>query len=873
MTRLHTRIASGKGANALRRTLLGGAAIAAFAAMPQAAFAQDEEVIEEEQGDGGLTDTNNDTVILVQARRQTETLQEVPVTVTVIGGETLQKFNVDNVADVTSRVPTLNVQVGGSGSGGQISLRGIGSSNISSAFDSAVAFDFDGVVVSSSRLVQAGFFDTAQIDVLKGPQSLFFGKSASAGVLSIRSANPTSTWEVGATANYEFEEEGYLINGYISGPITDTLGIRLAAQYNDVDEFTVQAPGTPAVNQERGLTDFIGRLTLDWEPLDRFRANLKLQYVRNENDGALGTSQIGCGANGRADEIVVLGVIAIPAGYDCNSFDDQFFQPDVAPPLAQSVPTPSEAEGFGGVPFGRTDLFFGRLRFDLDLSDTLTLTSVSGYVDLDATDVDSYSYGGIGPAFTFGIPIDATNPALGFLPPGAVPVGAIAPALGAVNAPGIPLGVGSSDPTNTLEQFSQELRLASNYDGPFNFMIGAFYESREFGFDTAEQAVNISLIAPDPITGFTFDYDRQLETKTEAASVFGSITFDLTDQLQLSGGLRYTDESKTQTISIPYVHSFLSAGGAFVSSGFFSGPIDFDDDNFSPEVTLRYQATDDINLFASYKTGFKSGGIDNSALPSFGLLGFASDDPAVQQATADSLIFESETTEGGEIGAKMQFADRTVTLNATAYYYVFDDLQVQNFNATTIQFVTSNAGEVTTQGIDLEFGWRTPIEGLNISGTLAWLDAEYTDSFVQPGPDGVDGTPDDIDLDGRRASQAPEFAGNFAVDWSIPVGDSFELNLAGNAAYNDGYFTDELTFDDLFQDSFWTLDANIGFGDADGKWRLSLIGVNLTDEIIAITSGGRPFLAPAGLNIPQGDDIVITQNRGRQVFVQAQVRF
>ena len=104
----------------------------------------------------------------------------------------METYGVNQVADIVSRVPTLSVQVGGSGSGGTISLRGVGSSAISASFDSAVAFDYDGVVISTMRLVQAGFFDVDQIDVLKGPQSLYFGKSATAGVFSLRSANPRS---------------------------------------------------------------------------------------------------------------------------------------------------------------------------------------------------------------------------------------------------------------------------------------------------------------------------------------------------------------------------------------------------------------------------------------------------------------------------------------------------------------------------------------------------------------------------------------------------------------------------------------------------------------------------------------------------------
>jgi iron complex outermembrane receptor protein len=463
---------------------------------------------------------------------------------------------------------------------------------------------------------------------------------------------------------------------------------------------------------------------------------------------------------------------------------------------------------------------------------------------MDAIDFDSYSYGGVFPG----------------------PNGTI-----------LPGGAGSSDPINKLEQYTQELRLTSDFDGAFNFMLGGFYEDRTFTFDTAQQGVNISFVGADsprplvgggvaPGTGFTYDWDKTHITKTEALSLFGSVMFDITDKLELSGGVRWTDEKKVQTISVPYVHNSLAyvpAGGglfrpspAFLQSGFYSGPINFQDDNISPEVTLRYQATDDLNFFASYKTGFKSGGIDNSALPSNSL------SQAAASGDFSSLIFASEEAEGGEIGFKSQWADRSFTLNATAFYYVFTDLQVQNFNAVSVQFATSNAGELTTKGVDLETRWNTPLTGLNLSANLSYLDAQYTDTFIQPL--GIS----TIDLDGRRGSQAPEWAGNFAADWAIPLSDSLELFLSGNAAYNDGYITDEATLDDYVQPSFWLLDANVSIGHPDGKWKLSFVGQNLTDEIFTITTGGRPFLQPG-----VGDDFVMTQNRGRQLFAEVSFRF
>lgn len=679
-------------ASPYRAALFAGVA-ATWLALPGLAYAADAAAAEGAAAAEAPATTEEITVF---ARRDAESLQNVPLTITAISGATLTKYNVTKPADIVSRIPTLNVQIGGSGAGAQISLRGVGSSNISAAFDSAVALDFDGVQVSTNRLLQAGFADPAQIDVLKGPQSLYFGKSASAGVLQIRTADPTKTWQFGGSANYEFEEKGYLVSGYASGPISDTLGIRIAGQYNDVKEYVKINPTTPAKLRNRGLTDFVGRITLQWEPSSDFTANLKATYTRNTNDGAIGTADVSCGKNGRADEVVLFSflgpnAIAIPSNADCKPLDKYFTTSDPSPALVGRFPDGSGAAGgrYPGHPFGETKLFFTRLKMDAKLGDNLKLVSTTGYMNLDAIDYDSYSYLGVGKAFRpSGLPL-----VLAALGPFS------APALDAVNTVGSPQGVGGSDPVNKTAQFTQELRLVSSYDGPINFSLGAFYESRVIKFNTSQQAFNASLLFPDPVTGNTFDYFKRHRTKTNTYSLFGSATYDITEQLELTGGVRYTKEDKVNTIVIPYMHQFLSTVFGFVNSGFATPPIKFNDTNWSPEVTLRYKVNPDFNVYAAFKTGYKSGGIDNSALPSSNLAKFL--DPATFQEAANGLIFKSETSKGGEIGFKSQLANRTITFNATAYYYVFNNLQVQNFNATTIQFVTTNAGQLTTKGIEL----------------------------------------------------------------------------------------------------------------------------------------------------------------------------
>jgi iron complex outermembrane receptor protein len=286
----------------------------AITALPASAAAQG-------PGDGPSRATET---VTVTARKQYENLQDVPATVSVITGHDIERFRHDKPEDVVALVPALTVQVGGPGSGGQITLRGIGSSSTSAAFDSAVAMDFDGVQISAMRILQFGFLDMRQIEVLKGPQSLYFGKSASAGVLSFKSADPTGTREFGGRAAYEVEERGYTLSAYASGPVTGTLGFRLAAQFNDVDRlYRNSAPGV--ARPVRGERNANLRATFQLDPSDRFSANPKLNHVRYENDGALRYIVQDCGPNGVADPLVLFDGRTIPAGYGCDTSGKTYY--------------------------------------------------------------------------------------------------------------------------------------------------------------------------------------------------------------------------------------------------------------------------------------------------------------------------------------------------------------------------------------------------------------------------------------------------------------------------------------------------------------------------------------------------------------------
>ncbi|MEZ5599433.1 MAG: TonB-dependent receptor plug domain-containing protein [Pseudomonadales bacterium] len=166
--------------------------------------------------------------VVVTARRQEEGLQDVPVTVAALTQQDLERYQIHSLTDASRLVPNFSIFHGGSGNGSNIILRGIGSSSISAAFDQSVAINVDGVVVNIGRFIHNAYMDMHQIEVLKGPQSLYFGKSATAGVVSVATNDPGDEWEVMGLVGFETEYDQQYYEGVLSGPITDTLGVRVA---------------------------------------------------------------------------------------------------------------------------------------------------------------------------------------------------------------------------------------------------------------------------------------------------------------------------------------------------------------------------------------------------------------------------------------------------------------------------------------------------------------------------------------------------------------------------------------------------------------------------------------------------------------------
>lgn len=753
--------------------------------------------------------------ILVTARQQSETLQDVPVTVAAFTQEDLERYNIRDMEEAANLVPNFQIRQGGSGNGSNLFLRGIGSSSISAAFDQSVAINIDGVVGNIGRLIHNGYLDMGQLEVLKGPQSLYFGKSATAGVVSITTNDPGDEFEIEGMLGRENEFDSIYGQFIVSAPISDTFGARLAIGYRERDELYENLNPSAAVRY-RGDETKDARLTLVWEPSDTVKARFKLGYSELENDGPGGNTEEFCPEGSLQPSAALSNGVILPGVDDCKlngntSAADLLFPLYVGNPLAN-----------GGVPYLEQETILTSLQVDWDMSERFTLSSVTGYIDLDHSDFEIYDY----------------------------------------NA-----GIFGGGHTNTYQGLSQEFRLASQFDGPLNFLAGFFYQDVEQEFLAHQYAVNIGLVAVDPITGNGYDYNKNHFLDTEVYSGYIAGYWDVTEKLELTAGVRYTDEQKEGYITIPYVHAFLR--GAFGAPERIDG-LEFDDDNLSPEIAVNYYVNDNVSIFASWKEAFKSGGIDNSALPS------ASLDPNVNPDFPDFLIYESEEAKGWEAGFKARLADGAVRWNGTAFHYIYDDLQTQLFDSVAIQFTTLNASELTTFGLETDFAWITPIDGLMIRGAAAWTDAEYTDDFFNA---------DGENLSGQDRERNATLTGNLGVTYDFAAFNGWRISASTDVRYSSEYDL-QATINPYEQDAYDIWDAAVRLYSDSGRYELSLIGRNLGDEIIAYSSGARPGACanfnPAQVGTPLAcnanalaieQDQVVNTGLGRQVMLQFRVRY
>jgi iron complex outermembrane receptor protein len=729
-----------------RALILSAAALSALAAAAPA-MAQDMDPVSTEAAP-------EDGEIVVTARRREERLLDVPVAVTALSAATLEKYQATDLGGIQGTVPNVNlVQGRGSTSNANIFIRGIGQPDALQTFDPAVGIYVDGVYMSRIQGALFNLFDVERVEVLRGPQGTLYGKNTVGGAVNVVSRKPSTTeFRAAGSVTYGSYDQ-WLINGYASAPlVTDKLALSVAGVFDRRDGVVID-PLTGRDYNDRN--QWAARGILRATPSDAVELILSGDYYKQRNAAALGQAT--------APLTGLLGFPVLKPAYPNGREWNYRASTSLAPGQGQRV----DHWGLG-------------FTANIDLTDSLTFTSITGYRKLSP---DYY------------LDFDATE-----------------------------LEVSDAFVGVRQEQFSQELQL--KYDkGPLSGVFGLYYLNEDVTSHQeaySDNLVYLSLAGP-PLT-FTRFIDDDQNTKSYAA--FGQFTYDFTEQFSLTAGLRYSKERKSYTRLTTTVTGGVT-GGRFEFPNNLPAPFNtldsVDFDAWTPTVSLSFKPTADTLLYASASRGFKSGGF-NGRVNGIGDVTVVVDGVATIQP-----FFRPETVWTYETGAKGSFLNGRVQLAGDVFYSTYKDFQARVGGGSAGAFPVLNAGELRIWGIEFEATVK-PVREWTIRSSFGYLNAKY-EEFA----DGRRAPAYSCNPTGNQVVCEPPFAPpvsfSIASDYAIPLGDAGALTLGGDARFVDKHFLSIDNRPGLTEPGYWLVNAFVQFDAAGGRYYVRGGVRNLTKSI------------------------------------------
>lgn len=733
--------------------------------------------------------------ILITAQKREESLADVPISVNVVSAEVIENNNINKIADIVEFVPNMTMTETGVST--QMYVRGIGSGN-NQGFEQSVVQYIDGIYYGRQQLIRAPFFDLERAEVLRGPQSTLFGKNTIGGALNLTTARPTDETEVAISGLYEFESNQTEINAVFSGALSDDFRARLALRtYTDDGYMNNTFRNTNEA--ERDETSV--RLSFEWDASPNLTVGLKVES--NTFD-----------VNGRQIEIVQ--DTAAPAG----PFTGLNFAAITAGVLGQ--PAMESAFDYNrqanANEYSNNDLDNLTLNLDYDLNG-MTLSSVTGFVQYEFDERCDCDYT---PSSVFEVALQ-----------------------------------------EDYDQFSQEIRLSSELGGEFEWMGGLYFQSSEMDsveeIDIPTNSILGSLAVLNPTLALMANLPgtqaRRLNAhESDLWAVFAQGTWNVSDQVRLTLGARFTQEDKDATRRIDIndiatraitanplapiayneffaLHSVQTAGYTAVSSGVTSPGHNLvgslSEDAFTPMINIQWDAMDNTMLYASYTEGFKAGGFDARANNPF------------------SFQFQEEEAQSFEIGSKSLLANGRFEINAALFFTDYDDLQVSQFDGA-LGFNVGNANKTEVMGLELD-GRYAASDNFTIGYAYSYLDFEFTDfnngnCYNGQTPNGsvVNGIPL-CNFTGLSGQYTPEnnlslfFDYNYDLTSDVELFANLNLNYTGSQNIHDNldpqYVIDSRTM------------VNLRFGAQNDNWRVSVIGRNLSNEDVLTYAGNAPISA------------------------------
>lgn len=749
--------------------------------------------------------------ILVTATRRERALQDVSASISAVGMEDLQKSQIHTLEDLQFLVPSITI--GQDFQVAKLFLRGVGVNTSTTGAQGSVPVHVDGAVIGRPEIQTVSLFDLERVEVLRGPQSSLYGRSAVGGSINFVTAKPTA--EPGGYARTTVGRFDQLdVEGALSGPITDRVLGRLAFKTESRDGYG-ENPVTGSEVDD--LNRRMARIHLDFLPSESFDFRLSGEWFRQE------------------DASSVLKFIR-------ETFPDV---PSLRSPVRGGFATdPRDIAGeFDPVSEKETWAVTGELNWRIN--DQLSVRNITNFRDFEGSFTQDL---GISAVIAGLIPDDIDN--------------SLVPA-------------GTTNTGNTLqrrdlasEQWSTELQLnftASWVDAVFGFFyfdeeqtptntvgqtpdfgmeqnIGAFLNRPTFvggppGVGTPGPNLTLEQAHANCNTLDLMDsVDRDIppppkrvcipsELNSEAWALFGQATIQLGELLPplrnfaLKLGGRYTEETID---SVNPAHIILGLGAGpimtFTREGTFA---ERNFEEFTPEVGLEWRPSRNVLAYYNYAEGFKAGSPENNA--------------------GSSVIVDPETIDSHEVGIKTNLFEGRLAFNLAAFYFELQDLQVNRSFPDPNQgfrIVFENAAEMSAKGVDLDFQAHvTP--RLRVNGALAYLDAEF-DEFVSADPldprnnpsfEGFD--PVEVDLSGNRTRNSPEWTANLHGEVDLIVGSlpyDGDLTLTATTSHRGKTFFTEFNDPVQSEDAFTFVDASLRYRSGDRRLSAELWGKNLGDR-------------------------------------------
>jgi len=756
--------------------------------------------------------------IIVTARRRNETSLQAPVVLSAYSGEQLARLNVQNIIDVGKLTPQLVIGAASGSNGSVIGLRGASGSTANPGSEGAVTITMDGVPISNGPIVRLSVMDIGQVEVLKGPQALFFGKNASGGIISIRTAEPTSVFKAQVSGGYEFNARQADIDGYVSGPISDTVTARIAGRFSRQRGYFTNRATNPAFRFGPGTDEEAARLSLNWQPDDRLTVKVRgtFHHVRENSSYAI-NQKIACVTPGVPQTTGA--AVAGSGDTDCTA--DNFNR-------IAAMPSALIRAATGNPLFNSDQDYFKTTQYllssdiDYKVSDFITITSITGYYHVNQNALNSTTQG---EKFYIGEQSGVRK-----------------------------------------RTFSEEVRVSyRNPDVPVNLMFGGFFQDDRF---TLQQQLvnNVAGTATSYVIGLT-TFNWTVPTHSKTYSAFGQVGWDFAPAFSLSAGVRYSEDRKQENITPPNgLPNKLARPNRTFS-------------NWSPEVTLAYKPSPFFNLFASYKQGFKAGAFNivattlqppttNSRIVTFdnsyepetasgfeaGLKTLLLDRQLRLNLAAYTYLYSNlqlSRVDPNTFGIGILNAS-SARIKGLEGDFAFSPHAVSGLTLTGA--AAYNSARYNSSFLGPCYTGQTPAGGCfptTINGT-----AVFVQEFL-----------------GRPLPRAPEFSGSLGVTYETPVSGDWMATFNANGVYTSSQFTSQELSPLGKSPSRLLLDASLSFGTKSKSMEFAIVGRNLTNKHFGVLSFGS-FGTGGGTGTVGGfkSDYEGPVSRGREIWLKVTLR-